>query len=192
MRKPVQKRTLKTRARLISVAERLVQDNGYEALRVEEVVRGAGVAKGTFFAHFRDKDALMEHLIGTRLLDLLETAGSGAPPKSAAELVAALDPVHAFMTSERYVFDIVIRYSGAAAVAEIGPVAQSFERYLRLVAGWLPGSAFRRDVEPDLLAEGVQAFAVQAMALKFCALHRETDPRDRLLRYLDAWLTPAA
>ncbi|MBL6598875.1 MAG: TetR family transcriptional regulator, partial [Alphaproteobacteria bacterium] len=48
MNRPVQKRTLETRARLIAAAEALIDDAGYEALRVEEVVLGAGVAKGTF------------------------------------------------------------------------------------------------------------------------------------------------
>ncbi|MEM6624872.1 MAG: helix-turn-helix domain-containing protein, partial [Pseudomonadota bacterium] len=67
MKRAVQKRTLETRARLIAAAEEIVARDGYEALRVEEVVLRAGVAKGTFFAHFRDKDVLMERLIGPKI-----------------------------------------------------------------------------------------------------------------------------
>ena len=67
MRKAVQQRTLDTRARLTAVAHELVTDKGFEALRIEEVVAGAGVAKGTFFAHFKDKDELMDLLIGERI-----------------------------------------------------------------------------------------------------------------------------
>ena len=63
MRKPRQKRTLETRARLIAAAEAVVEQSGYEALRVEEVVLRAGVAKGTFFAHFGDKDELMDSFL---------------------------------------------------------------------------------------------------------------------------------
>lgn len=191
MAKPVQQRTLRTRAKLFAEAETLVRDAGYEALRVEEVVARAGVAKGTFFAHFRDKDALMEILIGRELDALLAQAEALPAPADIAGICARLLPVHRFMTSERYVFDLILRYSGVAAVSEIGPIAMSFDRYLTLVTGWMPAGAYRRDVEDTLLAEGVQAFAVQSMALQFCALHQAQRFQDRFETYLAAWLTPA-
>ncbi len=192
MTRPVQERTLKTRARLIEVAQALVASGGYEALRVEDVVSGAGVAKGTFFAHFKDKDALMERLVGAELADRLDRAEASEPPVSVETLIAALRPFHRFMTSERYVFDLILRYSGAAAIAEIGPIAQCLQRYSVLVAGWIETGAYRRDISADLLAEGVQAFSVQAMSLQFCALHRAQDFEERLALYLDAWMVPAA
>lgn len=191
MQKPIQKRTLKTRARLLSAAEDVVQRNGYEALRVEEVVQAAGVAKGTFFAHFHDKDALMEILMGEKLSACFDQAESGPDPKTVSEIIAALEPVHSFMTSERYVFDLLLRYSGATGIAEIGPIAHCFERYFRLVSGWLEDATVRQDVSHDLLAEGVQAFSIQAMSLQFCALHEAQSFADRLEVYLEAWLTPA-
>ncbi len=191
MQQTVQKRTLKTRARLRAASEALIQDSGYEALRVEDVVKAAGVAKGTFFAHFHDKDAMMENLIADRLNACLDQAESGPPPGTVAEIIAALEPVHSFMTSERYVFDLLIRYSGATAIAEVGPIAHCFERYFRVVMMWLDAAQMRKDVPPELLAEGVQAFAIQAMSLSFCALHSATTFTDRLETYLDAWLTPA-
>ncbi|MEY8830197.1 TetR/AcrR family transcriptional regulator [Sedimentitalea sp. XS_ASV28] len=188
----MQERTLKTRARLIEVAQALVASGGYEALRVEDVVSGAGVAKGTFFAHFKDKDALMERLVGAELAARLDRAEVSEAPVSVATLIAALRPFHRFMTSERYVFDLILRYSGAAAIAEIGPIAQCLQRYSVLVTGWIEAGAYRRDISADLLAEGVQAFAVQAMSLQFCALHRAQDFEERLTLYLDAWMAPAA
>ncbi|WP_171171172.1 TetR/AcrR family transcriptional regulator [Ruegeria sp. HKCCA0370] len=190
MQKTIQKRTIKTRANLLAAAEEVIRNGGYEALRVEEVVKAAGVAKGTFFAHFHDKGALMEILIADKLNACLDQAEAGTPPKTVAEIIAALEPVHSFMTSERYVFDLLIRYSGATAVAEIGPVAYCFERYFRVVMLWLEDAEVRKDVPPELLAEGVQAFAIQAMSLRFCALHSATTFTDRLETYLDAWLTP--
>ncbi len=191
MQRPIQKRTLKTRARLISAAEDVIQKSGYEALRVEEVVQAAGVAKGTFFAHFRDKDALMEILLAEKLNACLDQAEAGKPPKSVPQIIAALESVHSFMTVERYVFDLLIRYSGATAIAEIGPIAYFFERYFRVVMMWLEDAEVRQDVPSELLAEGVQAFAIQAMSLKFCALHASTSFSERLKVYLEAWLTPA-
>ncbi|WP_170342216.1 TetR/AcrR family transcriptional regulator [Ruegeria arenilitoris] len=192
MQKTIQKRTLKTRAKLLQAAADVVQKNGYQALRVEEVVQAAGVAKGTFFAHFHDKDALMEILIGEKLDACLDQAQAAKPPKAVPQIIEALAPVHDFMMSERYVFDLLIRYSGAAAISEIGPIAYCFEKYFRIVMMWLDQAEVRQDVPSELLAEGVQAFAIQAMSLKFCALHSATTFTDRLETYLRAWLSPAA
>ena len=90
MNKPVQARTLKTRAKLINAAQAVVATSGYEGLRVEEVVKRAGVAKGTFFAHFRDKDALMDQLLGAemdRILDALAGARSARRPARGADVL---------------------------------------------------------------------------------------------------------
>lgn len=167
-------------------------NGGYDALRVEEVVLRAGVAKGTFFAHFRDKDALMDLLIGAQLNSLMDDISKGPVPHDVPALIAALRPLHNFMTCERYVFDVILRYSGAAAIEEIGAIAQTFERYLFLVRDWIEAGSYRQDVSAMLLAEGVQAFAVQTMALHFCALHTDTAMDERLIVYLNAWLTPTS
>jgi AcrR family transcriptional regulator len=190
MNRPVQKRTLETRARLIAAAEALIDDAGYEALRVEEVVLGAGVAKGTFFAHFKDKDALMDLLVGGKIDACLDAIEKRPPPETIDDLIETLAPLLTAMSSERYVFDVVIRHSGAAAIEEIGVIATTFERQVRVIADWLADGPFRRDVPPALLAEGVQAFAIQSIALKFCALHSQDSMMDRLRDYLTAWLIP--
>jgi AcrR family transcriptional regulator len=190
MNRPVQKRTLETRARLIAAAEALIDDAGYEALRVEEVVLGAGVAKGTFFAHFKDKDALMDLLVGGKIDACLDAIEKRPPPETIDDLIETLAPLLTAMSSERYVFDVVIRHSGAAAIEEIGVIAMTFERQVRVIADWLADGPFRRDVPPALLAEGVQAFAIQSIALKFCALHSQDSMMDRLRDYLTAWLLP--
>jgi AcrR family transcriptional regulator len=190
MAKAVQKRTLETRARLLAAAEAQIDAEGFEALRVEEVVRAAGVAKGTFFAHFRDKDALMDQLIGARIDAHLDRIESTRRPTSVAELVAALRPLMHFMTCERYVFDVILRHSGAALAEEIGPIAGTFGRFDQVLGRWLEKGPFRDDVSPQMLAEGLQAFLIQVMALHFCALHQETGMERRLEDYLRAWLLP--
>lgn len=100
-----------------------MRENGYEALRIEDLVRAAGVAKGTFFAHFKDKDALMDRLIGDRIdaeLDRMEALPVALP---VAGMVGRLLPLLAFMTRERYIFEVILRHSGAATPEEIGPIA---------------------------------------------------------------------
>lgn len=186
----VQSRTLKTRAKLIEASESVVKTDGYEALRVEQVVSLAGVAKGTFFSHFKDKDVLMEQLIAPRLNSYLDEIESLPTPESVEEIVRHLQPLIAFITCERYVFDVILRHSGAAAKEEIGPIAECFFRMGMVTGPWLAMGPFRKDISPELLADGLGAFLIQTMALNFCALHNERAMQDQLTIYLKAWLQP--
>lgn len=186
----IQKRALKTRAKLVDVAETIVSEVGYEALRVEEVVARAGVAKGTFFSHFKDKDALMDLLIGTQMLAQLEALEGLPPPQSVDEIIETLMPSINYMRSERYVFDVILRHSGAAAKDEIGPIAQAFDLSGRAMGEWAYGGPFRKDISPLLLSDGIGAFLIQALALHFCSLHNDVPLEERLREYLNAWLLP--
>lgn len=190
MARATQKRTLETRARLIAAAEAIIDVGGFEALRVEEVVLRAGTAKGTFFAHFKDKDALMDRIVGARIDEILDDMAKLPVPKTPDALVDALMPLCDLMTCERYVFDLIMRHSGATAIEEIGPIAATFGRMLDIFTGWLEDLPCRQDISAELQAEGVHAFMLQAMATQFCALHNATSFRDRLVPYLRAWLTP--
>ncbi|MGB3316700.1 MAG: TetR/AcrR family transcriptional regulator [Albidovulum sp.] len=190
MARAVQKRTLETRARLIAAAEEVIAEAGYEAMRVEEVVQRAGVAKGTFFAHFRDKEALLERLIGTRGDAQLDRIEALPPPADIPAIIAALNPLIAEMTSERYVFDLILRYSGAASRAETGPIAQTFARTDEVLSQWLALGPFRKDVTPALLSSGVQAFLMHVTALHFCELYHEQTLQEMLTELLEAWLLP--
>jgi AcrR family transcriptional regulator len=190
MKTATQARTLKTRARLIEAAQQVIADSGYSETRVEEIVRRAGVAKGTFFAHFRDKDALMDQLIGARIDALLDGMEARQAPDTVEALIDALTPLMQLMTCERYVFDVIIRHSGAAAKEEIGPIAMTFGRFIDVVSRWMLAENIRKDAASEILAEGVQAFMVNAMALNFCALHNDSTVEDRLRPYLELWLFP--
>ena len=190
MARAVQKRTLETRARLIAAAEAVIDQAGFEALRVEEVVLRAGTAKGTFFAHFKDKDALMDMIIGARMDAMLDDLQDAPVPQTPVQIAQIMMPLLDFMTCERYVFDVILRYSGAAGIEEIGPIANTFGRQVELFTTWVQDGPFRKDISAELMAEGIQAFALQAMATKFCALHNAASVHDRLVPYLQAWLQP--
>src|ERR1700750_933600 len=44
------------RSRLVEAVGRAVADKGYGAATIDDIVRGAGVSKKTFYEHFRDKE----------------------------------------------------------------------------------------------------------------------------------------
>ena len=130
-------------------------------------------------------------LIGARIDALMDDLQGRPAPKSVPKLTEALMPVCALMTCERYVFDVILRHSGAAAVEEIGPIAMTFGRQIAILESWLSAANFRQDISAELQAEGVHAVMLQAMATKFCALHNSNSIQDRLNPYLKAWLKPA-
>ena len=67
-----QQRALETRDRLFLAACDLFVANGYAGTTVDSIASRAGVAKGTFFVHFKTKDAVATQLIE---IDGLELGG---------------------------------------------------------------------------------------------------------------------
>ena len=51
-------KSARTRARLMDAAVELFARDGFEAASVNEIARRADVANGTFYVHFRDKEAI--------------------------------------------------------------------------------------------------------------------------------------
>ena len=62
---------------------------GYAATRLDDVAKRAGVAKGTIYLHFKDKEALFQELIRTALVPLISRLA--APPPAGASVRAALE-----------------------------------------------------------------------------------------------------
>ena len=53
---------------------------GFAATRLDDVARRAGVAKGTIYLHFKDKESMFEELIRTAIVPLLNRLDVGPPP----------------------------------------------------------------------------------------------------------------
>jgi TetR/AcrR family transcriptional repressor of nem operon len=62
---------METREKLVRAAERLMLRNGYSAMRVDDVIRRAGLSKGSFYHFFDSKEALglaaLEHYYEDRV-----------------------------------------------------------------------------------------------------------------------------
>src|SRR4051812_7667991 len=57
---------------------------GFAATRLDDVAKRAGVAKGTIYLHFKDKEALFEELIRKAIVPLVNRLASGPPPPGAS------------------------------------------------------------------------------------------------------------
>jgi AcrR family transcriptional regulator len=62
---------------------------GYAATRLDDVAQRAGVAKGTIYLHFKDKQGLFQELVRTALVPLIGRLA--APPPAGGSIRAALE-----------------------------------------------------------------------------------------------------
>jgi AcrR family transcriptional regulator len=62
---------------------------GFAATRLDDVAKRAGVAKGTIYLHFKDKEALFEELVRTAIVPLINRLT--APPSPTGSIRDALE-----------------------------------------------------------------------------------------------------
>lgn len=82
-----------TRSRILASAAEALRQRGLAAPSVGEVMAGAGLTVGGFYAHFDNKDALMlealEHVLGERRALLLSLVKPGTPAEQRQQAARA-------------------------------------------------------------------------------------------------------
>lgn len=65
-----ERRKIATRAELIAAGTRLFGANGLYEARIEDLTTSAGIAKGTLYSYFADKDELIRSVVSTGFAEL--------------------------------------------------------------------------------------------------------------------------
>jgi AcrR family transcriptional regulator len=89
---PPSNRTARAAERREAIIEAALDEfvaRGFAATRLDDVAQRAGVAKGTIYLHFKDKEALFQELISTALVPLIGRLAS--PPPAGGSVRAALE-----------------------------------------------------------------------------------------------------
>src|SRR5476651_1384870 len=84
--KPPSSRAARAAQRREAIIEAALDEfiaRGYAATRLDDVAKRAGVAKGTIYLHFKDKEALFQELIRTAIVPLVTRLNAGPPPAGA-------------------------------------------------------------------------------------------------------------
>ncbi len=114
LRTPSQTRAVRTREALLAAGAREFSARGYAATTTKSIADRAGVATGSFYQYFADKDALLRELAETRLSGLArdtfgaqgEVASVALPASTAKDEVPLLrERVERLL---RHVVDVVI------------------------------------------------------------------------------------
>lgn len=68
------------RAAIIEAALDEFTSRGFAATRIDDVAKRAGVAKGTIYLHFTDKEAMFQELVRTALVPTMQRLTAQPPP----------------------------------------------------------------------------------------------------------------
>jgi TetR/AcrR family transcriptional regulator, fatty acid biosynthesis regulator len=162
-----QARTAQTRERLLAAARDIVAEVGLAGLRTDAVVARAATAKGTFFAHFPDKDHLLALLLAEELAVMLVDL----PPLTTRKaLTVALDRIFGSFADGPETIVLLSRFSGQSG-AGLGLDVVICDIIARLAHGLAALQAQGRITsvaDPAVLAEGLVAFLFHAAASAQC------------------------
>jgi AcrR family transcriptional regulator len=90
--KPAANRAERAAERRASIVEAAMEEfvaRGFAATRIDDIARRAGVAKGTIYLHFKDKESMFEELIRTALVPLI--GRMTAPPSMGGSVRDAVE-----------------------------------------------------------------------------------------------------
>lgn len=96
------RRVRRTRSLLHGALGSLIHERGYDAIVVKEILARADVGRSTFYAHFRNKDELLE----SGIRDVLRTGEITAPTRTTS-------PAERVLRFSLPVFEHVERHRGA-------------------------------------------------------------------------------
>ena len=153
---PARSRT-ETRRRLVDAGTRLFAEGGLHGATSHEIARAAGVAAGTFYLHFKDKEALFREVVfeaAARLRERTERAAEAAPDLEGAVRARNVELL-AFAEENRSLVQILFGRNHEAAGVGVD--------VLEFLAGGIEQSLRARE-NAGLLGPGVDP-AVAAQAL---------------------------
>jgi AcrR family transcriptional regulator len=146
--------------RIIDSAAQMFSRRHYHEVRMDDIAAQAGVAKGTLYLHFKDKEDLYLALLLNgvqRLFDDVQrrVAGQRTPEE---KLRAFVRETVQFFERYPYFLELAERVEASGPAARVSPLRATRERFLNLLAGVLEEF------------DGVAGYAVEDPALAALAL----------------------
>jgi AcrR family transcriptional regulator len=165
--RPVAARQAERRETILAAALDEFSARGFAATRLDDIARRAGVAKGTIYLYFRDKEALFQELVRSMLNPIvgsLEAAPmADLPARMVVEAIADIFVREIFATRRKDVIRLIITEGQRfPKLAEIY-YHEVIERVLPLMRGFMARAAARGEFPNDALARFPQLVIAPAM-----------------------------
>ncbi len=145
----------RTQAAIVTTARSLLAEGGVEACSMRSVAEGSGVTAAAIYKHFRDKTALVEHVVGLSFQaferSLLE-AIAPLPVGSFARLAALGEGYIQFAKEHEEEFKILFMplLGGPKKLSDVP--GEGGYRILRQCVGEAIAAGAIRDDDPDLIS----------------------------------------
>ena len=140
---------------------------GFAATRLEDVAARAGVAKGTIYLYFRDKESLFQELVRTLLSPLIGTLIDGhladLPIRAVGEAVADLFVHEIFGTRRKDVIRLIIAEGPRFPKLAEFYYHEVIERVLPAMRGIMARAVAGGELKSDALARFPQLLVAPAL-----------------------------
>jgi TetR/AcrR family transcriptional repressor of nem operon len=152
---------------ILDSAARFVRERGIAGARVSDVMKGAGLTVGGFYAHFESKQDLVDQALrrtAGMLRDHLFSGIDKKPDKDRAEVILKryLSRTHRDGEALGCPFPAVVGEIATTAPEHGGALAETVESLASRLAELLPS---RREISPRLLALGLVALMYGGLSL---------------------------
>lgn len=187
-KKRLQKPNPEVRGRLMEAAADLIQEGGYAALRIEDIVQRAGLSIGTFYLYFEGKPDIFISLIidyTERLRERVKVARQGEEA-IAVRLSRSLDAYLDFVLETEPGFVPFARESGTMST-NAGPLSSwAFQAHADDLQPFIQEAMEKGEMRPDdpVLTSQALVGLTQHMVLYWLD-HKETYTRERIKSFLD-------
>ena len=176
-------RQAERREAILSAALEEFAASGFAATRLDDVARRAGVAKGTIYLYFRDKESLFQELVRAMLSPLvaaIETAPiRDMPARAIAEGIAELFVHQIFGTRRQDVIRLIITEGARFPKLAEFYYHEVIERVTAALRAMLTRAAERGELSSDALARFPQLLVAPALvALVWNSMFQKLAPLD--------------
>ena len=156
---------------------------GFAAARLDDVARRAGVAKGTIYLYFRDKEALFQELvrsiIGPLIARFEATAEIDLPARVVAERVVDMFVREVYGTRRKDVIRLIIAEGPRFPKLAEFYYREVIARVIAVVRGLLRRAAARGEIGADALARFPQLLVAPGLvAIVWNGLFDRFEPLD--------------
>lgn len=141
--------------------------SGFAATRIDDVARRAGVAKGTIYLYFRDKESLFQELVRSMLGPVvagIEKAPTGdIPARAIAEMMAEIFAREIFGTRRKDIIRLIITEGARFPKLAEFYYREVIERVTAALRGLLMRAVERGELKSDALARFPQLLVAPAL-----------------------------
>jgi AcrR family transcriptional regulator len=192
-RGPRAQQSEKRREAILAAALDEFSSCGFAAARLDDVARRAGVAKGTIYLHFRDKETLFQEIVRSELSPVvaaLEAAPlTDLPMRTVAERLVELFAREIFATRRKDVIRLVLTEGPRFPAAAEFYYREVVERVMLVIRRLAQKAVDRGELPNDSLVRFPQLLAAPGIvAIIWSGLFDrwgKLDPEDFMLAYLD-------